>query len=105
MQKPMVPMEEQKLPSLPLHKESEEQKMRRGKVLIDVKDIIGKRLGKLEVISYYGRSYSTTRGGDRLRHYYWCQCECGNLHVVQRAQILNEIVHSCGCKRRGKHGY
>lgn len=71
----------------------------KGKILIDVNDIIGKRLGKLEVISYYGHSYSITRGGDRMRHYYTCQCECGNIRFLQRAQILNELVCSCG---RGK---
>lgn len=74
----------------------------RGKILINVGDIIGKRSGKLEVISYHGASYSMTRGGERLRHYYTCQCDCGKIHYVQRAQILNEIVHSCGCKRRGR---
>lgn len=73
--------------------------MQKGKILIDVKDIIGKRLGKLEVISYYGYSYSITRGGDKLRHYYRCQCECGNLHIIQRGPLLNNIVHSCGCGR------
>ena len=71
----------------------------RGKILIDINDIIGKRLGKLEVIRYYGHSYSVTRGGERLRHYYECQCDCGKIHYIQRAQALNEIVHSCGCKR------
>ena len=84
----------------------EGNKMKRGKILINVNDIIGKRLGKLRVISYYGCAYSTTRGGDRLRHYYRCECECGNICFVQRAQILNEIIHSCGCGRKGKsHGH
>lgn len=78
--------------------------MRKGKILININDIIGKRLGKLEVISYYGYSYSITRGGDRMRHYYMCQCECGNIHYIQRGQILNQIVHSCGCSRQIKGG-
>jgi len=36
--------------------------VKRGKVLINVNDIIGKRLGKLEVISYAGN-----KGGRRGR--------------------------------------
>lgn len=75
----------------------------KGKILINTEDVIGKRLGKLEVISYYGSSYSQTKGGERLRHYYFCQCECGNSSVVQRGPLLNEIVHSCGCGRRDGH--
>lgn len=72
----------------------------KGKILINVNDIIGKRLGKLEVIKYYGHAYTITRGGDKMRHYYWCQCECGNLHIVQRGPLKNNKVHSCGCRRK-----
>ena len=74
--------------------------MRKGKIRIDVNDIIGKCLGKLEVISYYDKAYSFTKGGERMRHYYVCKCKCGRTHIVQRAQIKNEIIHSCGCERR-----
>lgn len=80
-------------------------KMEKGKILINVNDIIGKRLGKLKVIRYYGHRYSITRGGDRLRHYYYCQCECGNICIAQRAQLLNEIVHSCGCGKGKRNGH
>lgn len=76
---------------------------KRGKVLINVNDIIGKRLGKLEVIiSYVGHCYDTTRGGDRMRHYYKVHCDCGTTKIVQRGQLTSEIVHSCGCGRRRK---
>ena len=73
---------------------------KKGKVLINVNDIIGKRLGKLEVISYVGHNYDSTLGGDRMRHYYRVQCECGTIKIVQRGQLTSEIVHSCGCGRR-----
>lgn len=73
---------------------------RKRKVPINAFDVIGKRLGKLEVIDYLGNRYDMTKGGPRLRHYYICKCECGNIHTVQRNQILNEIIHSCGCARR-----
>ena len=75
---------------------------RKGKVLINVNDIIGKRLGKLEVISYVGYRYDETLGGDRMRHYYRVHCECGTTKIVQRGQITSDNVHSCGCGRRGR---
>lgn len=78
--------------------------MKLGKVLINVNDIIGKRLGKLEVICYVGYKYSKTKGGERKRHYYVCKCECGNFTIIQRGPLKNEIVHSCGCLRRKKNG-
>lgn len=74
--------------------------MKTGKIRIDVNDIIGKCSGKLKVVSYQGHSYSLTRGGYKVRHYYVCHCECGNVHIVQRAQIKNQIIHSCGCGRK-----
>lgn len=73
---------------------------KRGKVLINVNDIIGKCLGKLEVISYEGFKYDMTLGGERMRHYYRVKCECGTIKTVQRGPLKNEIVHSCGCRRR-----
>lgn len=79
--------------------------MKRGKILINVNDIIGKRLGKLGVISYAGYYYVQTKGGERLRHFYICECACGNMHIVQRGPLLNDIVHSCGCGRRVRRGY
>ncbi len=78
---------------------------KRGEVLINVNDIIGKCLGKLEVISYAGHHYDMTRGGERMRHYYGVHCDCGTEKIVQRGQLVSEIVHSCACGRRGKRGY
>lgn len=75
---------------------------KRGKVLINVNDIIGKRLGKLEVISYVGHNYDMTLGGNRMRHYYMVKCDCGTIKPVQRGELVSEIVHSCGCGRRKK---
>lgn len=79
--------------------------MKKGKILINVNDIIGKRLEKLEVIEYIGNGYDHTLGGDRKRHYYKVRCDCGTIKSVQRGQLVSEIVHSCGCKRRGRRGY
>ena len=47
--------------------------------------------------------YDATRSGDRMRHYYRVHCECGTIKIVQRGQLTNEIVHSCGYGKRGKH--
>lgn len=76
----------------------------RGRIKIDVNDIVGKRLGKLEVIGYAGLRYYSTNNKCKYRatHYYTARCECGEEKVVRRAQILNEIVHSCGCLRKKK---
>mgnify|MGYP003312522543 CR=1 FL=1 len=79
--------------------------MKKGKLLINVDDIIGKRLGKLEVTSYAGSKYDNTLGGERMRHYYVVKCECGTIKLVQRGPLVSEIVHSCGCGRRGRRGY
>lgn len=76
----------------------------KGKISIDVNDIIGEQSGRLKVVKYYGYAYASTRGGDRLRHYYYCECECGNITIVQRGPLKNKIVHSCGCIRRERYG-
>ncbi len=77
---------------------------KRGKATINVNDIIGERLGKLEVISYAGHTYSITKGGNRMRHYYLCMCDCGTMHFVERGPLKNKIIYSCGCSRRIKYG-
>lgn len=79
----------------------------KGKILINVNDVIGKHLGKLVVISYAGHHYtsccSMTNETQRMRHFYVVHCECGTTKIVQRGQLTSEIVHSCGCgKKRGK---
>lgn len=78
---------------------------RKGNVLINVNDIIGKRLGKLEVISYIGTKYEMTLGGERMRHYYVVKCSCGIFKPMRRDSLISEIVYSCGCERRGYRGY
>lgn len=74
-----------------------------GKIRINVNDIIGKRLGKLEVLQYAGNWYDLTKGGKKMRHSYLCSCECGETKVIRRGQLKNEIVHSCGCIKRKKN--
>ena len=77
---------------------------KKGKISIDVNDIIGMQSGKLKVVKYYGFAYTNTKGGDRLRHYYYCECECGGSCIVQRGNLKNKTTRSCSCARRKKHG-
>lgn len=65
----------------------------KGKVRIDVNDIVGQCLGKYEVVSYSGFHYDSTRGGQRLRHWYRClkhgnEPECKD---IQRGQLQQYI--------------
>lgn len=70
----------------------------KGKVLIDADDIIGKCLGKLEVISYVGHRYDNTKGGERMRHVYRVQCDCGVVKEMRRSTLIGEKIGSCGCR-------
>lgn len=79
--------------------------MRKGQIAINVNDIIGKRLGKLEVVSYLGYFYRMTKGGERVRHFYMCKCKCGRTTIIQRGPLKNDLFNSCGCERGKKHGY
>lgn len=77
--------------------------MKKGKVLIDKNDLVGKRLGKLEVISYAGWRYEHTKGGYKIRHYYTCRCDCGVVKKIRRSVLKNDKAHSCGCGRSKRH--
>lgn len=73
---------------------------RKGEVRINAQDVIGKCLGKLQVNEYAGSAYDYTLGGERLRHYYWCDCDCGRRKKIRRSVILAGKIKSCGCARR-----
>lgn len=60
---------------------------RKGQVVIDKNDIVGKCLGKYQVDGYSGMRYDQTAGGERLRHWYNCTRD-GKTITVQRGQIL-----------------
>jgi len=81
----------------------------RGRLSIDVNDVIGKRVGMLKVVKYAFYKRETSKCGTRLKHFYLCQCDCGNIVMIRRNQILNNGSCSCGCVRRklskkgGKH--
>lgn len=52
----------------------------------------GTRYGRLTVIKYDHSSKKTT--------FYKCQCDCGNIHIVDRQYLVNGKVKSCGCLRQ-----
>ena len=54
-----------------------------------LKDWIGKRVGKLTIVSYDGK-----RNG---LHYWHCQCDCGRETSVAQSCLLRESTKSCGC--------
>lgn len=52
-------------------------------------DLIGKRFGKLIVISYFGK---------KGRYTYWnTKCDCGGLLIVRGASLKSSNTESCGC--------
>ena len=67
----------------------------RGKITINVNDIIGKRLGELKIVCYAGHKYDITSGGLRMRHYYVCRCSCGQMKIVRRSSLKSDKVYSC----------
>ena len=56
-------------------------------------DIIGKKFGKLLVLSKESKILS----GDTL---YKCLCDCGNITIVRKGQLKSGKTKSCGCLRK-----
>ena len=73
--------------------------------MINVQDIVDKRIGKL-VVKEYAYSYrDCTAGGERMRHKYLVRCDCGVTKYMQRGPLVSGVVYSCGCERRTKYGH
>lgn len=61
------------------------------------KNLIGRRFGRLTVLSY--------AGPDKNRNAKWlCRCECGTEAVVRGFQMESGRAASCGCLMREKNG-
>lgn len=54
--------------------------------------LIGLKFGRLSVIDV---TFDTS--GKRKRHKLVCQCDCGNIKNVEKSDLLNGRVRSCGC--------
>ena len=58
-------------------------------------DMVGQRFGRLLVVEFAGIYHSPSGKG---RHARWlCQCDCGNLKVVDRGALVNGVTLSCKC--------
>lgn len=55
-----------------------------------IKDLTGKRFGRLKVISYNG----SNKYGKAL---WLCKCDCGNIQTVVGSSLTNNLTISCGC--------
>ena len=62
------------------------------KKIKNVKDLTGKRFGRLVVI---GLQPSETR-----KTYWICQCDCGNIKVVRSDSLQCGSIRSCGCLKK-----
>jgi hypothetical protein len=69
-----------------------------------IKDLTGKKFGRLTVINYYGQN--------KHKSSLWnCQCECGTKKVISSSNLNSRTANSCGCyqkeqtsKARKTHG-
>lgn len=60
-----------------------------------VKELTGKRFGKLVVIE-------KTKFKGRTSAYWFCKCDCGGTHIASGGNLTNGSTKSCGCLK-GRH--
>ena len=69
---------------------------------IDVNDIVGKRFGKLVVLSFDHKEPHKNSTG--FTYYYLCKCDCGNTKVIDRGSLRRTNgTKSCGCISLGEN--
>lgn len=57
------------------------------------KNLVGKRFGRLKVISI--------AGVNKWKSYlYLCQCDCGNKKIIQSPSLIGGNTKSCGCYKK-----
>lgn len=56
-------------------------------------DLTGKRFGRLEVLSYFGTSVTTSG----RKSVWMCECDCGQTAAVQGVLLNRGTTQSCGC--------
>lgn len=62
-----------------------------------IKDITGKKFGKIKVISFVGLN----------KHHsalYLCRCDCGNEKIINGSDLRSGHIISCGCYKRTRLG-
>jgi hypothetical protein len=55
-------------------------------------DLTGRIFGRLRVLELHHIDWHRAS-------YYWCECECGVVKVVQRSNLISGGTVSCGCWR------
>ena len=63
-------------------------------------DMTGQKYGRLTVISR-AEDYVSPKGKTATR--WLCKCECGNLCIVKRENLIHSKTKSCGCAKKGVH--
>lgn len=59
-----------------------------------IKDLTGKRFGRLIVIKYTGKT-------DKRHNTLWlCKCDCGNITEANSYKLKNGEIKSCGCLKK-----
>jgi len=57
--------------------------------MANIKELTGKRFGKLIVLSFYKRIKNQTM---------WiCKCDCGTIKIINGSNLTRNITSSCGC--------
>lgn len=68
-------------------------------------DIIGKSFNEWKVIGYDDfKVVGIEKGKERKRHFYNCECTCGNIRSIERRNIISGKSKSCGHKNRENIG-
>ena len=68
-------------------------------------DMIGKRFGRLTVISFsHHRVYRRGENGTQKYQVWLCRCDCGNETKVGRSDLTQGRIKSCGCLKAEKAG-
>lgn len=62
-----------------------------------MQNIIGNKYNKLTILSLF--EVRKRADSKRNRYYYKCQCDCGNIVIVEKSHILSGHTKSCGCER------
>jgi len=64
-----------------------------------VKDLTGKKFGKLTVIKldHKEQVYLSNGYKNGYRYFYLCRCECGNEKIIQDSSLISGKTKSCGC--------
>ncbi len=69
---------------------------------VDVNDIVGKKFGKLTVISFVSHDIKETKSAKKHLYKYLCKCECGNIKILTRTALMQGEAKSCGCSKTNR---